>query len=108
MPADPTKDQDHAHAEPADRPDAGGPVDRRRPGRLHEVSPALIDLLRSRSTVDLADAGAGSLGPGQRDEDEWGSLGPARGILLATVVGAGLWAGLYWIIKYSVIGLLLH
>ena len=59
--------------------------DRRRPGRMEQVSPALIELLRSKPDTEL---------PGQDHP-----LGAITGILLSAVVGLAMWAGLFWLIR---------
>ncbi len=61
--------------------------DRRRPGRLQQVSPALVDLLRSKPDAVL---------PGS---DEGHPLGAIAGILLSAVVGLAMWAGLFWLMR---------
>jgi len=61
--------------------------DRRRPGRVAEVSPALIELLRVKPRAPHPDA------------DHRNPLGAMRGILFWSMVGAGMWAGLFTLIR---------
>jgi len=56
--------------------------DRRRPGRVTHMSPALIKLLRWRPGIDDWNAG--------------NPLGAARGIMLGTAFGLVAWTGLIW------------
>jgi hypothetical protein len=74
-------------------PDTAGRLlqDRRRPGRLEHVSPALVELLRFRPIADVRQS---------EDEDweAWNALGAARGIMVETVLGLLMWAGLIWVI----------
>jgi hypothetical protein len=72
-------------------PDTAGRLlqDRRRPGRSEHVSPALIELLRSRANPDLLQS---------EDGEARSALGTAQGILAATVLGLLMWAGLVWLI----------
>lgn len=57
--------------------------DRRRPGRIETVSPALLPLLRQdRLLEDTAD---------QKDDDD---LTAARGIGISVVIGVLLWGGI--------------
>jgi len=58
-------------------------ADRRRPGRLGDVNPALIPLLRQKDLIEAALA--------QRDCDD---LAGAKGIAIGALIGAVLWAGL--------------
>ena len=106
MPATPpTKHRNDAEAEPITRRPENTPRDRRRPGRLEQVSPALIDLLRSYPGAD-AMPGENRKAQTARDLDD-SSLGAARGILSAAVVGLLLWGGLFWIVKSWLIGYVL-
>lgn len=64
-------------------------ADRRRPGRLHRVSPTLIPLLRHSDPADASTAQ-----PDLAlvfDENE---LAPARGLLVGAALSVPLWAAL--------------
>jgi hypothetical protein len=63
--------------------------DRRRPGRLRQVSPTLIELLRSKPDANL---------PGGEDEHP---VPAVTGILLWSVVGLAMWAGLFWLVRLA-------
>ena len=63
--------------------------DRRRPGRLQHVSPALVELLRSKSNAEMP----------PRDDDTGNPLWVLPGILLWAVVGLAMWAGLFSLIR---------
>jgi hypothetical protein len=78
-------------ATPTDEPgDARTASDRRRPGRIDTVNPALLPLLRQDSLLAAALS--------QRDSDD---LAPVRGIALSVLCGVLLWAALalalYWV-----------
>lgn len=79
------------HARPSEPRDAAGFPERRRPGRIETVTPALIPLLRGENLRDSA--------PSERVRDD---LDPVRGIGLGVLLGVLLWAGvvlgLYWVL----------
>jgi hypothetical protein len=57
--------------------------DRRRPGRRHDISAPLIELLRGKSGPPL---------PLSEDVEDEDSLAGARGVVRLGLVGAVLWA----------------
>ncbi len=63
-------------------------VDRRRPGRMHNVSSHLIPLLR-RSPL-----------PEHDREEEPDGLRPATGIALSTIIGFAIWLGFILAFNY--------
>jgi hypothetical protein len=81
MTADPTSDQ---------RTDGKTAEDRRRPGRIEQVSPTLVGLLRGKADAEAPRTGEPEAG------DE---LGAARGILFAVVAGLAIWGLLFWAIR---------
>jgi len=83
----------------AEREDALAPAEdglvmreRRRPGRLANVSPNLLPLMRHAGPLDLAHEAKG-LGPVPLtfDPEDAEPLRAARGVLLGAVVGLGFW-----------------
>ena len=74
--------------EPSTVVDASDPqvVERRRPGRIAHVSPALIPLLRDSNV--LPDSG----------ESPENAMAPVRGIVFGVLLSALFWATLIWII----------
>ena len=72
-----------AELEPAAAPD------RRRAGRLDDVSPALIPLLRGDSSDQLCDY------PIDKEPDQ---LGAFRGIIIWTLISAVFFALLWWVL----------
>jgi hypothetical protein len=72
-----------AELEPAAAPD------RRRAGRLDDVSPALIPLLRGDSSDQLRDY------PIDEEPDQ---LGAFRGIIIWTLISAVFFALLWWVL----------
>jgi hypothetical protein len=91
MTADPrTEHLNDADAEPMPAARGGAAGERRRPGRLERVSPALIALLRSDARADL---------PRDEDREAGTTLAPMQGILLAAVVGLLMWTGLFWLAR---------
>jgi hypothetical protein len=83
----PTEHRTDADAEAAPPVPAGVPGDRRRPGRLERVSPALVGLLRADPKADFLRDDTGDGGD---------ALRPMRGILLWSVLGLLVWAVLFW------------
>ena len=63
---------------------------RRRPGRLKNVSPDLVPLLRSPATADISRPSLGEADT-QFIED---SLAPIKGIMFAMALSVPLWAGI--------------
>jgi hypothetical protein len=57
---------------------------------MREVSPALIELLRSNPSADVPRAG---------DEDADSPFRTVGGIMLWSAVGLAMWAGLFWLLK---------
>jgi hypothetical protein len=84
MTADPVLERPEAKRIPATSP-AWTPSDRRRPGRLDHVSPALLGLLRARPNPDA---------PHLHDREAGSSLGAAQAIGVSAIVGALCWTGL--------------
>jgi hypothetical protein len=74
-------------------------ADRRRPGRPAGVDPQLVPLLRFKPSAEQIDAALafpsppGNAGPGAATDDGDG-LAAARGIALAVLISAALWAAL--------------
>ena len=68
--------------------DASNPqvVERRRPGRIADVSPTLIPLLR------------GSDIPPDAEESLDNAMAPARGIVFGVLISVLFWAILMWIV----------
>lgn len=63
--------------------------DRRRPGRIEQVSPALIPIMR-----------AGDLPPGLDESLEYGEpdqIAGARGVFFGVVLSAPLWVGIAYL-----------
>ena len=80
-----------------------GDVDRRRPGRLHYVSPWLIPLLRLKHPVEQVPAHqehADEDQPADRDDDERddNDLGVVQGIAFAVLLSIPFWVALavFW------------
>ena len=81
--------RDGANIEPGAAGAAGVRVERRRPGRMQHVSPALLGLLRSR---------AGAPVPAAEDEDSRGAIATAQGVLVAVLLGVLMWVGGIWLV----------
>jgi len=71
--------------------------DRRRPGRIDQVAPHLVPLLRNPATVDIP-----TLSPGEVNASPLkGDLTPLQGITLDIVSSVPLWAvivGVGWVV----------
>ena len=70
---------------------------RRRPGRLKNVSPDLVPLLRSPATADIRGPSLGEADAQFRED----SLAPVKGIMFAVALSVPLWAGisaLAWVV----------
>ncbi len=67
----------------ADAEESAQVIDRRRPGRLDDINPELIGLLRGTG-------GAGFLAP--EENDKKGQLSAARGVIVALLLSATFWA----------------
>ena len=78
--------QSHKHSPVVDASDPEV-VERRRPGRIANVSPALIPLLRDGNTLS-PDA----------EEFQEKELAPAHGIIIGALISALFWAVLIWIV----------
>ena len=71
---------------------------RRRPGRLKNVSPDLVPLLRSPATADISRPSLGEADT-QFMED---SLAPVKGIMFAVALSVSLWAGISALVRMVV------
>ena len=70
-------------------------ADRRRPGRMENVSPHLIGLLRADHGAANPEAfDSDSLDEPAGIEEDRGDLAPARGIIAACLLGALAWAAI--------------
>jgi hypothetical protein len=78
----------------ADAPDGVSISEHRRPGRIENISPALLPLLRG-------DGPDNRRGP-QSDRDD---LDSARGVMSGAVIGAGVWSSgaLFCYLIYTII-----
>jgi hypothetical protein len=65
--------------------------DRRRPGRLQHVSPALIGLLRFRADAEVLQ---------NEDGEAENARRTAQGMLFGTVLGLLSWVGLFRLIEH--------
>jgi hypothetical protein len=74
---------------PSTAVDASDPqvVERRRPGRIANVSPALIPLLRGSNAP-----------PPDTEESLENDMAPARGIVFGALISVLFWAVLVWIV----------
>ena len=84
---------------PEEAPFTQGDIERRRPGRLTDVSPWLVSLLRSKhpgEQVPAPQEHADDGQPADRDDDERDDddLGIAQGIALAVLLSIPLWVAL--------------
>lgn len=82
-------------------------ADRRRPGRMANVNPELIPILRQshRENAALSLETAHGEVDGEQgvsfDERDADDLAPARGIMLAVVLGGLLWLAILWGLKLA-------
>lgn len=88
-------------------PDDNTLADRRRPGRMANVNPELIPLLRQshrESASPSLETAPGKVAEGQGisfDEQDADDLAPARGIMLAIVLGGLIWLVILWGLKLA-------
>lgn len=70
--------------------------DRRRPGRIANVSPHLIPLLRNSGSANPAefDQESAAAEPAILAGDERDDMAAARGIAVASVLGLAMWIGI--------------
>lgn len=82
-------------------------ADRRRPGRMANVNPQLIPILRRshpekvallpETDLDKIEGEQGAL-VAEQDADD---LAPARGIMLAVLLGGLMWIAILWSLKLA-------
>lgn len=77
-------------------------IERRRPGRIENPSPELIELMRAPSALKADQAAADWLAEPETGPDcSVDDLHPSRGIILGVMIGAALWGliafGLWWL-----------
>jgi hypothetical protein len=66
------------------------PNDRRRPGRMERVSPALTELLRLQPSLDMHHLD---------NREAHDASGLVRGVLFGAVPGLLMWVGLIWLLE---------
>ena len=86
---------DREHRPPTDQPTLD---DRRRPGRVRNVNPHLIQLLRDPCEPDTSGPAQETAPSDQPDDD----LAPARGIVLGITLSIALWAILILLVRWAV------
>lgn len=71
-------------------------TDRRRPGRLTDVSPELIPLLRASERESI------QIDSPDLEFDEPDQVAPARGILSGVALSVPLWVGFAYVVRWLV------